>query len=225
MSDTPLSTTLFRQTRIFVPYFMPYDASLWAETVFGRIIRPAAIGVPELEWFWFSRYDTKDDTGDCDISKIPKEFQAGGTGHYRSVRLRYSGSQGTIQKFEETCEKLITQAGCRISDYRLVTDLGNDRHIGGNQSEERRKNRADLVARLYDSIARVILDSLVGPDDQGRYSIETGAEAPQGSPFETPHHLFCNMTGVPLRVLVSQLALGTDWSGVQPVMQAVPVRF
>jgi len=223
---------MYRQTRIFVPLTVPFDTKLWAETVIGGIIAPIVREELGLQWFWFSRYNcaTEADSGDCDISQIPAEFMVPQNRHFRSVRFRYSIAEGSRQAFEDQCHSRIRDLGCCVSDflnYDFLGDLGGDRHIGGERAEPRRKHRAQLVAEMYQAISRVVIDALVGPDPQGRYRVEQNdnPENPLGSSFESLHHLFCNITDVPLRVLISQMRVGTDWSGLQNVVQEVRVKF
>lgn len=223
---------MIRQTRIFVPLSVPFDQETWAETVFARIIRPAVENYPTLHWFWFSRYDcpANMDSGDCDISKIPAEFVVPQNEHHRSIRFRYSVEDSETESFEQACLTLIDQNGCRISDFRnhdLVADLGSDRHIGGDRSPERRQRRAKIIVQLYYATSLLALDALVGPDEHGRFRFEhnDSNDIPHDSSFETPHHVFCNITDVPLRVLVSQQSVGTDWAPPQNPVHAVRVRF
>lgn len=223
---------MYRQTRIFVPLIMPFDTTLWAETAIGGIISPILREELDLEWFWFSRYNcpAEVDSGDCDINQIPPEFMLPQNHHFRSVRFRYSIAEGTRQAFEDQCQFRIRGMGCCVSDFRdydFLGDLGGARHIGGKRTEPRREHRAQLVAELYQSISRLVIDALVGPDPQGRYGVEQNdnPQNPLGSSFESLHHLFCNITDVPLRVLISQMGVGTDWSGLQNVVQEVRVKF
>ncbi|QDU52972.1 hypothetical protein Pan110_53540 [Gimesia panareensis] len=64
----------------------------------------------------------------------------------------------------------------------------------------------------------------------------TDIENPNGSTFESLHHCFCNMTGVPLDVIVLQniktgiQLIGTQWSlHVKPeewrITARIPVTF
>jgi len=223
---------MYRQTRIFVPLTVPFDTVLWAETAIGGIIAPIVRGQWSMEWFWFSRYNcsAEADSGDCDISQIPAEFMLPQNHHFRSVRFRYAIAEGTRQDFEDQCQSSITSMGCRVSDFRdydFLGDLGGDRHIGGVRTNPRRERRAQLVAELYQAVSRLVIDALVGPDPQGRYGVEQNdnPQNPLGSSFESLHHLFCNITDVPLRVLISQMGVGTDWSGLQNVVQEVRVKF
>ncbi|MFH2119957.1 MAG: hypothetical protein ABIJ25_06115 [Pseudomonadota bacterium] len=221
---------MIRQTRIFIPLNTPFDQGNWAETVFGRIIRPTVKGGTALNWYWFSRYNCPAtmDSDDCDITKIPDSFMVPNNKHYRSIRFRYSIPDSECASFEEHCQSEIDQNNCRVSDFRkydVVGDLGSDRHIGGERSSERRRRRADVIARLYWMVSQLALDSLAEPDAQGRFSFEHNDSHPLNSSFEAPHHVFCNITDVPLRVLISQTAIGTDYAPPHNPVQAVQVRF
>jgi len=57
-----------------------------------------------------------------------------------------------------------------------------------------------LVNHLYWATSKLVIDALVGPDDQGRYRPEQNHCRdfnPQGSTFQSPLHLICNITSVP----------------------------
>ena len=223
---------MYRQTRIFAPLAAPFDTSLWAETVLGAIIAPAIPQTQNLEWFWFSRYvcTALADAGDCDIHGIPQGFLDHQNQFFRSIRFRYSITEEARQAFEDRIQSQIANHGCWISDFRdypFLEDLGGDRHIGGERTDVRRQRRAQLVAKLYQAISELVIDALVGPDEQGRYRAEhnDNSQNPLGSSFESLHHLFCNITDVPTRVLISQMGVGTDWSGIQNIMQKVRVKF
>lgn len=223
---------MYWQIRIFAPLAVPFDTPLWAEAVIGGIIAPLVRDELSPRWFWFSRYDCSPemDSGDCDISKIPTDFMVPSNRHFRSVRFRYSVPEEARQAFEDRCLFFIRNVGCAISHflpYDFLGDLGGARHLGGERTEPRQQCRARLVAEVYQAISRVVIDALVGPDLQGRYQVEQNdsPENPLGCSFESIHHLFCNITNVPLRVLISKMGVGTDWSGLQNVVQEVRVRF
>jgi len=223
---------MYQQTRIFVPLGVPFDTHLWAETAIGGIIAPIVRGELSPQWFWFSRYDCPPevDSGDCDISQIPAQFMIPQNRHFRSIRFRYSIAEESRQAFEDQCHSRIRDAGCSISDFRnydFFGDLSGPRHLGGDRTRPRQERRAQLVAELYQAISRLVIDALVGPDPQGRYGVEHNDDPqnPLGSSFESLHHLFCNITNVPLRVLISQMGVRTDWSGLQNVVQEVRVKF
>lgn len=224
---------MIKQTRIFAPYGGLFDEATWAETLLGKVITPVVHDMAAtLEWFFISRYiaTPEEDSDDCDITSIPLEFRRPADDRFRSVRFRYSIGDAQVEQFERICQDLIDESGCRISDfreYRLVADLGSDRHVGGNRSPERRERRAEIVVGLYHLVSRLVLDALVGPDTQGKFRIEhnDSPEAPLNSSFAIPHHMFCNITEVPLRVLVSGDALGTDIYPPTNPVGALPIRF
>ena len=111
---------MYRQTRIFAPLTVPFDTTLWAETVIDGIIAPVVRGTQGLEWFWFSRYNctANADSGDCDFSEIPPGFMDLQNQHFRSVRLRYCITEGSRQAFEDHARRQIVNLGCWISDFR-----------------------------------------------------------------------------------------------------------
>lgn len=197
-----------RQTRIFVPRDDHFNHPNWAETVYGRIIRPMVDSCEEyLEWFWFTRYATPkaESSGDCDINQIqPAErFVDPQTGHYHSIRFRYCMPKERVESFECECGQLIGETGYSISDFRdydYLADLGGQRHLEEPRTRQRIQERADLVANHYFSIARLILHSLSGPDSDGRFQLPHQRNPGSETPFHVCHHIFCNATDVPLYV-------------------------
>ena len=216
-----------KQTRIFLPFDVPYDNDNWAETLIGRIIRPLVQEFPVLEWFWFSRYaeDAQGSGGGCNLAAIPPTFAKNGI--YRSVRFRYSIPDQTVVVFEQRCLELIGAAGCRISDfpnYDHLDDLASQRFVGGDYTPERREQRAIRMAEFLCATSRFIIDALEGPDADGRFAYEINNDVtqnPNRNTFESVHHLFCNMTNVPTDVLVADLIVGTR---MYPQIKVKPVR-
>ncbi|TXT21539.1 MAG: hypothetical protein FD138_4050 [Planctomycetota bacterium] len=237
-----------RQTRLFVQ--SNEAQSDWAETLIGRVFRPLTTEFAEsLHWFWFSRYGSSaDDSGDCDIAQIPAEYkqpvQPGDIGYHRSMRFRFSISDDRQPDFERRGQQLINDNGYRISDFRpydYVGDTGNNRFLGTeNRQPGRAEQRAILATNFYAAISRLVIDALVGPDDQGRYRIESNDDQlqnPRGSTFQSLLHLFCNITNVPTDIYVfhkaalNLIGYGTfiypppsppgDWDGMTPF----PIRY
>jgi hypothetical protein len=212
-----------RQTRIFVPNEAPYKRETWVETLLGRVIQPLIKRHLAVNWFWFSRYIAPSiDSGDCNVDIVPNYFQTNGL--LRSVRFRFELPDVDVQAFEQNGSLLITKERCVISDWRdydLVEDLGGDRFVGEIRSVIRREERAKLVASYLNTVSKLVLHSLIGPDAEGQFFLESNDDQqnPLKSSFESMHHLFCNMTALPLRVLVysdgSQTFVGTDWCGPQ----------
>lgn len=226
-----------RQTRIFVPNVLPYDTETWVETLLGRVIQPLLQSHSTVDWFWFSRYIASSaDSGDCDVSVVPKDFQLNGL--LRSLRFRFELSDTNVRAFEREGSLRITNEGCVISDWRdydLVGDLGGDRFVGLVRDTIRRAERAKLVVSFLSIVSKLVLHSLIGPDVEGRFRVESNDDQqnPLKSSFESMHHLFCNITGVPLRVRVfsdgSQTFVGTDWYAPQQagwrVIQDICIRY
>jgi len=227
-----------RQTRIFVPTTSPFDNLSWVETLVGSVIAPL---VTQAEWFWFSRYIApKTDGGDCDIEMIPDEFgihqnpNGDGARLFRSLRFRYQVNDEQLENFESLLREAIVSHNCVISDFRdysHLDDLGGDRFIGGERTQQRRLERANLIVKYLCDVSQIFIHCLQGPNESGRFQLESSDsnQNPHGSIFESAHHLFCNMTNVPLRIIVSQNGIGTDWNppmrteGVNET--AFPVRF
>jgi hypothetical protein len=196
------------ETRIFVPWTMPFGAQ-WAETVLGSVVKPLVSDPSALEWFWFTRYvsdlGTNGDVGNCEIDKIPAEFFDSG-GRHRSIRMRYKLRTDGDQEFETRARGLIAQANAAVSDFRpwdMLGDLGGDRFVGDPRTHDRRVRRADIIVDLLFAASRLALDCLVEADE-GQWVAETNndRESPNGSSFESPLHLFCNMTDVPVFVTI-----------------------
>ncbi len=218
-----------RQTRMFVHQAETAD---WAETLIGRVVRPLVAEFPEpLRWFWFSRYicligTQEEDLGDCDFNAIPNDFKQAFPGEnqpgHRSLRFRFEVEDAHQAAFEARLQQLVAQHGYAISDvrdYDQIGDTGGSRFLGvENRQPGRDGQRARLVTHLCQVISQLVMDALVGPDPANRFRIEYNdlqQQNPNGSTFESLHHLFCNITQVPVSILLStgdqaQL-LGTFW--------------
>jgi hypothetical protein len=213
-----------RQARIFVPTAKPFDDGDWAETALARVVGPITASEQQLDWFWFLRYVSPvTDSADCDISGLPPQCVANGL--HRSIRFRYSLHDDLVSDFEASASEVMRQHRCWISDWRdygALGELGGNRFCGSNNLVKPSAERAELVAGLLCSVARVVLHCLVPKDGEGRYQMEhnTDSENPNHSTFESIHHLFCNMTGVPTTVLIyedaNQNAVRTHWMPPPP---------
>jgi hypothetical protein len=198
-----------RQTRIFVPS-SDIDSD-WAETLIGRVFRPVSVEFEAaLEWFWFSRYGSPaEESADCDIKLIPEDYKHGG--FHRSMRFRFSVADEVQSDFERRVAKLVSEGGYRISDFRdynFVADTGSNRFLGlENRQPGREQQRAKLTTTFYWITSRLVIDSLVGPDERGRFRMERNDDTlqnPRNSTFQSVLHLFCNITSVPTDVYVWQ---------------------
>jgi len=198
-----------RQARIFVPNTDTTD--FWAETLLGRVIKDLVNRYrKDLKWFWFSRYEVPEgmDDGDCDISLLPAKhrFQIPNQPkrYLRSVRFRFAIDNEAQVKFEGDLQSKVNAddycipGGVRVWD--LIDGLGNDRFVGNeHRNPVRKERRAQLVVDYLRSTSVLVLDSLVGPSEKDQYHLEQNDHSlnPHGSTFESPHHLFCNITAVP----------------------------
>ncbi len=203
-----------RQTRVFVRSDEPQND--WAETLIGTVFGPLSKEFEDaLGWFWFSRYGAfaNDDSEDCDISSIPAEYKRPGDERnipfHRSMRFRFDVGGDRREAFEKRAAELINGGGYRISDFRdydFVGDTGRNRFLGvENRQPGRAKQRAILTTTFYWITSKLVIDALVGPDDQGRFRMEKNDDVgqnPRGSTFQALLHLFCNITATPTDVYV-----------------------
>ena len=201
-----------RQTRIFVPRQTPFDDHNWTWTAIGKTIGPSvAEHECDMAWFWFSRYKCPKemDGGDCDIAKVPESFMDPATKHYKSVRFRYAVQPAIQVRLESSLADRIRESSCVITDFRdydVVSDLASDRFIEEPRTPERRQQRAELAVAHFHSLAKLVLHALTGPDPGGRFHLPHSLEANEQTPtpFHVIHHIFCNMTDVPLYVTVKE---------------------
>jgi len=223
-----------RQTRIFVLSKEPLEN--WAETILGKVICPLTNDfMDSLEWFWFSRYvnEIGKDESNCKMEGIPDEYKQAlrpdGPGIHRSLRFRYNIKDNQRESFEKRAEGLINHHSYAISDFRdynFVADTGSTRFLGVEKRfAGRNAHRALLATQFYMATSRLVLDALVGPDNQGRFKFETADDLvnnPQKSTFQSFLHLFCNITNVPTYVYVFQkikpnlIDFGTSYSSPEP---------
>lgn len=221
-----------RQTRIFVANDEAEEH--WAETLMGRVVRPLIqCHAESFEWFWFSRYGKLcGETEDCAADQIPATHQQPGPdGHdrtHRSLRLRYAVADDHQDDIEAHARALIAEYGYCITDFRpyfWVADTGSPRFLGvEHRLPDRAEQRAHLVTRFYMATAQLVLDALVGPDEQGRFRLESNDDLlqnPRGSSFQSLHHLYCNITATPTDVCVFQKA-GVEAIGFGTHISAPP---
>jgi hypothetical protein len=206
-----------RQTRVFVKSDEPLAD--WAETLMGKVFRPLTTEFAHsLNWYWFSRYEqSADDSGDCDVSKLPTDYKQPIPGYgpfHRSMRLRFSVSEfADVTRFERRAEELIFGGEYWVSDFRdydFIADTGNNRFLGvENRERGKSEKRALAIVNFYHATSALVLDALVGPNEAGRFRMETNDERqqnPRGSTFQSLLHLFCNITNAPTDVYVYQKA-------------------
>lgn len=219
------------QTRIFVPWADPYTMQGWVETVAGKILQPF-VNVSEISWFWFTRYmeDDSGSNGDSDLTDIPNGFRHPHQDIYRSVRLRIWLEKQERGQVEQSLNKTVSDAGCWIADlrdYDDLNDLANHRFCGEPFEESRREVRRDLMREFLCSSSKLFFHMLQGPDSKGSYYLERNIDRlqnPEENTFQSIHHLFCNLTDVPLQAQIkvpfsvgSNIYPPNDGGTIQPV--------
>lgn len=125
-------------------------------------------------------------------------------------------------EIERRCQALGFIDTGEEKDLTLVADLGCDRFLSTKLEDRKAEDRALLVLRLLHSVSDLICDAIRKGDD-GYWRIEPSdsQENPEGSIFQSLHHLFCNMTQVPL---LAYLSIQTDWMD-RPSGGKVPIRY
>lgn len=218
---------------VYVPPEQPYGDN-WVEQVLGEVVRPVYERFKtKIDWLWITRYSGPYDRNQAPWhgANLPERYRS--KGHYRYVLFRMNTfSQGDDEVHKQAIE-LSQQAGCYIeqgwTDYDMKRDLGSNRFNRVDAGDEGRAGRAEMIARLIDATVKVMLDMLV-VDDTGRWTLEPSIheQNPNGSVFESIHHLFCNTTNVPTTALLSlhnhQLQVKTFWQGGQSSISIDPVK-
>lgn len=183
---------------LYYPTQKPFDRP---ESAFFSFVGELAIPIAALklhEHFWFTHY--------------------GNHLKFRVLTDKYAAMKTTI-------DTLTTQLGLvdrgDEKTLTLVQDLGHDRFLAPTRTDKTPADRALLVLRYLHSIAELVCDNVVKAAD-GYWHLEQSMnrENPNGSNFESLHHLFCNSTQVPLFVTVD---LSTEW--MQPLRAKIPVGY
>lgn len=191
---------------IFVPATQPMDN--WVEQILGTVIRPLHEEFDtSIRWIWVTRYiqnleQLPDSVKDhFSIQAVPDRFLLPGPYSYRYIVFRVSVEEDKKQTLYQRALQLVEAAGFYVVpwvDYDIVRDLGNNRFIHEGATEEERVHRARLVANFIDATVRLMLDSLIEENGQWKLEPNTHKYNPDGSLFQSMHHLFCNATDVPI---------------------------
>jgi len=214
----------WREANIFAPYTL---GEFWAETILGNVV--SQVG-RYCQLYWFLRYVLDVDgheTAPCFGGKvdIPPLY----TGdvimqdtHYkkkiRCIKLRYTSSH--MEMVNDIIKKLSVQINCHVimRAYDPNKDLGSTRF----QNKQTRE-KTDAITMVLCNLSKLTVDSLEMGEDGSFYPGTSAHEQnPMGSVFESLHHLFCNTTDVPLRILINDSGIGTDWRG--PDGDVYPIR-
>lgn len=159
----------------------PFDKHNWFESWIGNFVQPLITDC-NIKKFWFSRYG------------LPKKGE---------IRFRFEEPED-MEKFNHRYDMLKHYIKRDMKDeenYSIVNDLGNLRFLGMGNSYA--KQRADLVLNYLQALCQLYMDCLVH-EGKGYFNLEKNiwqAENPDGSVFESIHHLFHNITSYEMPIV------------------------
>jgi hypothetical protein len=197
----------------------PYQGDNWCEEVLGRVVLPLCRNFEEvLHWFFVGRYGKFN-------QPVPDErYMLPGTNISEFVAFRVSVQRPALHEFQERALELVNSEKCFADGWHplnLTGDFPIERYCRPGAKPEMYERRIRLIVNLLDATSKLVLDSLDWDESRG-WHIERNDnedENPNGSMFESVHHLFCNTTDVPLDTLVLQnrqeevvVTLQTYWS-------------
>lgn len=170
-----------------IPDERPFDKdNNWFESFIGNFVVPI-IETSLIDRFWFSRY---------------RDYKIG-----KHVRFRFYTNN--YDKLIPTLHKLSKQFGLidlnDENDYDPIQDLGSDRFLGNNKKHKDRFKRTNLVYDFLHATSKLFIDALSHSDEYGYFYREINNDKgnnPSGDSLESIHHLFCNITEVPLIALL-----------------------
>jgi len=204
-----------RALHVFVPADQHH--ANWVEQILGTVVRPLDDDFGDsIRWLWVTRYAEPIEVARRDdVGKYTKNHPIPNTHVTEEQTVRYitfrvfrlSAEQEVKQEIEKKAVELAQDAGYWVVpwvDFDVTSDkqLGSDRFIHKEADSEKRAARARLVVSFVDATIRLMLHSLVEEDGQWKLERNTHGENPDGSFFQSIHHLFCNATNVPLSVQV-----------------------
>jgi len=184
---------------LYFPNQPPFDrpAERWASFV-GHFVAPLVLPRPDLI-HWFSYYVS------CARLRI---F----THDYESIRKDLEPLRDKFGLIDRDEEK----------DLTLVKDLGAARFLHPDRQDKKPEERALLVLNYLHSICRLHLDYLYQRSD-GYFQLERNSdtENPDRHPWQSPHHLLCNIAQP---ILPIHVAIQSPWME-SPSMSRVIVNF
>lgn len=206
---------------IFVPSNEVFGGN-WVEQILGTTVKPLLNEFNDLiDWVWVTRYRGEYDPASPPMGlEVPEQYLL--NGFYRYVVFRLNSAPDSRDQIHDRAIQLSEDAGCLVNPrqwnpYDFVGDLGSDRFIMSDATQGDKLARAKLVARFVDSVVRLYLDSIAS-DQAGKWALESNdvrEQNPNGSLFESVHHLMCNFTDVPTSVLLTvtsgMILLRTYW--------------
>ena len=210
----------------------------WAETCFAIFMLNVYFpNKDDFKWFWFTRYQMplekdafikkyikSDKKFYRKIEKSKKDYekdllkQMDGD-EYRCIYIRMSvdkNKKDELKKSIEDCAEKHGYKAVNFEPYNLVGDLGSDRFSPPRFNDKRLdKNlkvvRANEIVQYMFSVCKMFFWSLK-KDSNGCYVPEKNNEpcnSTSKSTLESYHHMFCNITDVPLYVFEKDGEVGT----------------
>jgi hypothetical protein len=202
----------YRRVRIFVPAQEPYRVADWAETFLAHV--GPTCSTATVAWWWFTRYAMPsthaDASGDCVLGDVGPEYvwNDPDTPRHRSVRLTLGVDEQHREAVEAAITTCVAQHGGFVTslgfiDYGLDADLGGTRFFPAAGAADARHRRAERVAALLHAASELLLDGLES-DGAGHFAAQRVPDVQNCNAhlFDSPHHLFCNISGVPLDTFV-----------------------
>lgn len=184
---------------LYFPKSSPFDrpAERWPSFL-GCFVTQLVLKRPELV-YWFSFYGSL------------ARFRVY-TSKYESIRKDLEPLRDRLGLIDKGEEKNLT----------LVEDLGGTRFLPPARRDKKPEDRALFVLNYLHSVCRLHLDYLQQRSD-GYFQLEQNPdpENPDGHPWQSPHHLLCNI-GQP--VLPIHLSVQSPWME-SPVVSRLAVRF
>lgn len=177
-----------KSVSLSIPDDPPYDRQEnWYESFVGRDLAPV-IDSGRFRRYWFTRY--------------------GAIGQRKHILFRFDAND--LEAAEESLSPL--RAKFRLgpggyTDYDIAGDIGRgekSRFLGNNGRHQDAARRGDIAFDFLHASARLFIDCLTGPDDEGYWCLEP--EKTSGfsvaTSLEQFHHLFCNLSNVPTWIVI-----------------------
>lgn len=159
-----------------VPDSFPFDRHDWGIQVQGEIVAPFVTSHQPTR-FWFSHY--------------------GGVGNGKHLLVRYE-----LDHMADTGGLPIQPT--EHTEFDIHADLGGDRFRDPSQGNSSPDERGSKIFDFLNAAANLTLDQLLGKRD-GYWLREKSPDVGNnhfGSPLESVHHLFCNLSGVETSIAV-----------------------
>lgn len=163
------------QAHFTPPAAAPYDREDWFWQIYGHVLLPI-VEQQQPNRFWFTYY-----------------VENG----VRHVEFRYEAPD----KFDDATWALNPTLH---AEFDIIHDLSGGRFLGTNQRNTSAPDRGNLMFDFLHQAARLTLSQL-SHIDQGYWQLETNADFGNnhyGFTLESPHHLLCNMSNMPLGVVI-----------------------